>query len=199
MLHTVIRASIDSARIALPRYSSAWPVAPAVPIFAIRARIRSLAVTPSRSRPANSAAKAFGRRCSRHCVAITWPTSLVPMPKASAPNAPWVLVWLSPQTIVKPGCVSPSSGPITCTIPCRASPTGKRGTPNSRQLAASALTCSAAAPSAAARRPSGPSRVGIAWSIVATVRSGWRTRSERARSSEKACGEVTSCTRCRST
>ena len=50
----------------------------------------------------------FGRRCRRHCVASTCPTSLVPMPKASAPNAPWVEVWLSPQTMVMPGWVSPA-------------------------------------------------------------------------------------------
>ncbi len=50
MLQTVIRSSIDSARIALPRYSSAWPLAPAVPMRAIRARIRSLALTPGASR-----------------------------------------------------------------------------------------------------------------------------------------------------
>ena len=29
------------------------------------------------------------------------------MPKASAPKAPWVEVWLSPQTIVMPGWVRP--------------------------------------------------------------------------------------------
>ncbi len=40
------------------------------------------------------------------------------MPKANAPNAPWVLVWLSPQTMVMPGLVRPSSGPMTCTMPC---------------------------------------------------------------------------------
>ena len=117
MLQTVIRSSIDSARIALPRYSSAWPLAPAVPMRAIRARIRSLALTPGASRPEKDAAYDRGLRCSRHCVASTWPTSLVPMPKASAPKAPCVLVWLSPQTIVEPGWVSPSSGPITCTMP----------------------------------------------------------------------------------
>ena len=44
------------------------------------------------------------------------------MPKASAPKAPWVEVWLSPQTIVSPGWVIPSSGPITCTIPCCSEP-----------------------------------------------------------------------------
>ena len=36
-------------------------------------------------------------------MARTCSTSLVPIPKASAPKAPWVLVWLSPQTIVRPG------------------------------------------------------------------------------------------------
>ena len=41
----------------------------------------------------------FGLRCHSVCVASTWPTSVVPMPKASAPSAPWVEVWLSPQTI----------------------------------------------------------------------------------------------------
>ena len=47
------------------------------------------------------------------------------MPNASAPNAPCVEVWLSPQTIVMPGCVSPSSGPITWTIPSRPLPVAK--------------------------------------------------------------------------
>ncbi len=44
------------------------------------------------------------------------------MPNASAPNAPWVAVWESPQTIVMPGWVTPSSGPMMCTMPWRAEP-----------------------------------------------------------------------------
>ena len=40
---------------------------------------------------------------------------------ASAPKAPWVEVWLSPQTMVVPGSVKPCSGPITCTMPWRRS------------------------------------------------------------------------------
>ncbi len=63
-----------------------------------------------------------GRFCTRHWVASTCSTSEVPMPKASAPKAPCVEVWLSPQTIVIPGCVTPSSGPITWTIPWRSEP-----------------------------------------------------------------------------
>src|SRR5215218_8199526 len=53
-----------------------------------------------------------GRACGSVCVASTCSTSLVPIPKASAPNAPCVEVCESPQTIVIPGWVTPSSGPI---------------------------------------------------------------------------------------
>ena len=57
-------------------------------------------------------------------VASTCSTSDVPMPKASAPNAPCVEVWLSPQTMVMPGSVRPCSGPMTWTMPCRVSVIG---------------------------------------------------------------------------
>ena len=63
-----------------------------------------------------------GRCWTMHCVASTCSTSLVPIPNASAPKAPWVEVCESPQTIVMPGWVTPSSGPITCTIPWRSEP-----------------------------------------------------------------------------
>ena len=44
-------------------------------------------------------------------------TSLVPMPNATAPIAPWVDVCESPQTIVIPGRLKPFSGPTTWIIP----------------------------------------------------------------------------------
>ena len=66
------------------------------------------------------------------CVASTCSTSDVPMPCASAPNAPCVEVWLSPQTMVVPGSVKPCSGPITCTMPWRLSISLKYSMPNSR-------------------------------------------------------------------
>ena len=69
-------------------------------------------------------AKVLGLLCSRHCVASTWPTSLVPMPNASAPNAPCVAVWLSPHTMVMPGCVSPT--PARPHGRCRDAPTACR-------------------------------------------------------------------------
>ncbi len=47
------------------------------------------------------------------------------MPKASAPKAPWVEVWESPQTMVMPGWVRPCSGPMICTMPWRMSDMAK--------------------------------------------------------------------------
>ena len=64
----------------------------------------------------------------------------MPIPNASAPNAPCVAVCESPQTIVIPGCVTPSSGPITCTIPWRSEPSEYSGIPNSSQLRSSVST-----------------------------------------------------------
>ena len=49
MLHTVIRPSIDSARMAGPRYSMTWPMPPPVPMRPMMARTMSLAVTPAGS------------------------------------------------------------------------------------------------------------------------------------------------------
>ncbi len=111
-----------------------------------------------------------GRDWGSVCVASTCSTSEVPTPNASAPNAPCVEVWLSPQTIVIPGCVSPSSGPITCTIPSRPLPVAKRRMPKSSQFRRSASSCARASGSS-----TGPGRVGTLWSIVATVSSGRRT------------------------
>jgi hypothetical protein len=49
------------------------------------------------------------------------------MPKASAPKAPWVEVWESPQTMVRPGRVNPNSGPMTWTMPWRSSTQAEQG------------------------------------------------------------------------
>ena len=46
MLQIVIRPSIESARMAEPRYSMMWPMPPPVPILPMMARMTSLAVTP---------------------------------------------------------------------------------------------------------------------------------------------------------
>ncbi len=82
-----------------------------------------------------------GRFAQSVCVARTCSTSLVPIPNAIAPKAPWVEVWLSPHTIVIPGSVSPSCGEMMCTIPCSGAPIGKSRMPNSRALRAIASIC----------------------------------------------------------
>src|SRR2546422_8507454 len=193
MLHTVIRSSIESARIASPVYSMTCPVAPAVPIPPIRARITSLAVTPGASAPVTRASLVPGVDHTRHCVASTCSTSLVPIPRASAPKAPCVAVCESPHTITMPGWVRPSSGPITCTIPCCGDRRSNSSSPKSRAFTASASSCRAAMGSAigAARSP-----VGTLWSTVATVSAGRRTRRPACRNPSNAWGDVTSWTRC---
>ena len=67
------------------------------------ARIISFAVTPTLRVPSTLIAIVFGRLDGSVCVAKTCSTSEVPMPNAIAPNAPWVDVCESPQTIVIPG------------------------------------------------------------------------------------------------
>ena len=101
---------------------------------------------------------------ARHCDASTSRTWEVPMPNATAPNAPCVDVWLSPQAMVMPGCVRPSSGPMTCTMPCRSVPRSENRMPNSRQLSSSAAIIRSASSSAKGRRWSS---VGTMWSTVA--------------------------------
>ena len=117
MVQTVIRSSIDKARIASPANSMKWPVPPEAEIRDMTYRMMSLAVTPGPRRPSTVMRIVLGLGCRIHCEAKTISTSDVPMPKATAPKAPCVDVWLSPQTIVIPGCVMPSSGPTICTTP----------------------------------------------------------------------------------
>ena len=50
MLHTVMRPSMESARIAGPRYSIMWPAPPPVPMTPMMCSTMSFAVTPSGSR-----------------------------------------------------------------------------------------------------------------------------------------------------
>ena len=92
------------------------------------------------------------------------------MPKASAPKAPCVEVWLSPQTIVRPGWVTPCSGPITCTMPWRVSKIPYSSSPNSRQLSDITWICVAESGS------------GFGWSrpIVGTLWVDGRERQVRA-------------------
>jgi len=141
MLQTVIRPSIESASIAGPAYSIAWPTPPETPMRPIAPSTRSFAVTPNGVSPTKRISIVFGFVWISVCVASTCSTSDVPIPNASAPNAPCVEVCESPHTIVMPGCVAPSSGLITCTIPSLPEPVAFSGTPNCAQFAASASSC----------------------------------------------------------
>jgi hypothetical protein len=129
MLHTVMRSSIDRARMTGPAYSMACPTPPPAPMRAMMARITSLAAMPGARTPVTVTRITRGLRCQRHWVASTCSTSVDPMPKASAPNAPCVAVWESPHTRRMPGWVAPCSGPITCTMPWRGSPRPKNVMP----------------------------------------------------------------------
>ena len=112
---------MESARIASPAYSMTWPVPPAVPISPMMARMMSLAVTPGGSAPSTVTRMFLAFFWISVWVASTCSTSEVPMPWASAPKAPCVEVWMSPQTMVVPGSVKPCSGPMMWTMPCRTS------------------------------------------------------------------------------
>ena len=118
------------------------------------------------------------------------------MPNASAPSAPWVAVWLSPQTMSRPGWVNPSSGPMMWTMPCRRLSRPSSRMPNSRQFRSRASICSLLIGSVIG---SVRGVVGTLWSSVANVRSGRRTFRPCSRRPSKAWGDVTSCTRWRST
>ena len=193
MLQMVMRASIDSLRIASPRYSMMWPCPPPVPILAMMARIRSFALTPSASSPVTSTAIVLNGLSDRVCVAITCSTSLVPMPMAMEPNAPCVEVCESPHTIVMPGWVIPSCGPTVWTMPCLTSPIGCSVTPNSSQFLRSVSTWMRDVGSAiSSRLPFTMPSVGTLWSSVARCSSGWRMVRPAMRSPSNACGEVTS-------
>ena len=135
------------------------------------------------------------RCCLRVWVAITCSTSDVPMPKASAPKAPCVAVWLSPHTSVVPGSVKPVCGPTMCTMPWPGWPRPKSVTPNSRQLRIRVVTCSRAI---GLQTSSVAFCVEMSWSIVASIRSGRRSFLPASLRPEKACGEVTSWSRWRS-
>ena len=142
MLQTVMRSSIDIAANTDPAYSTAWPTPPAAPIFAMIARITSLAATPKGRTPLTAIRIVRGFRCQRHWVASTCSTSDEPMPKARQPKAPWVEVWESPHTSRIPGWVTPCSGPITWTMPVRASPGPKKAMPLAAVLRVTASTFS---------------------------------------------------------
>ena len=93
-----MRASIESERIAEPANSIVAPVPPAVPMTPQMCSTMSLEVTPAPSSPSTLTSMLSAFFWLSVEVASTCSTSDVPMPKASAPNAPCVAVCESPHT-----------------------------------------------------------------------------------------------------
>ena len=149
----------------------------------------SFAKTPRPNSPLTEIRRTLSGSIASDCDASTSRTWEVPTPSATAPKAPWVDVWLSPQAIVIPGWVNPSSGPMTCTIPCRSLLRFQSGIPNSAQFRSNAESIASASGSWNGRAVSS---VGIMWSVVAKVLSGNATPMPRDRSMSNACGVVTS-------
>ena len=116
----------------------------------------------------------------------------------SAPKAPCVEVWESPQTMVMPGRVKPCSGPMMWTMPWRDVGHGEVARCRTRRSSgAQGLDLDARSPRRRCRAER--SVVGTLWSATARVASRpAHACGRRARSPSKACGLVTSCTRCRS-
>ncbi len=192
MLQTVMRPSIDSAAMASPANSMVLPLPPAVPMRPMMASTMSLAVMPGATWPRTVTRMLQLFFCTRVCVASACSTSLVPMPKASAPKAPWVEVCESPQTTVMPGKVAPCSGPMTWTMPWRRSDMRNSVMPNSSQLESSASTWMREIGSA---MPWLRSVVGTLWSATARLAARRQGLRPLRRRPSKACGLVTSCTR----
>ena len=191
-----MRCSMVSARMASPRYSKTWPVPPPTPIRAISARMMSLAADArSEPRRRRGPRRSSGRAGAGDWVARTISTSLVPIPKASAPNAPCVEVCESPHTIVMPGWVSPSCGPMTWTMPWRRR-RRCRGAGCRTRRSSLELAIWAAAIASSIGRLRGV--VGIEWSAVATVWSGSADREPPLAQAGERLGQVTSWTRWRS-
>ena len=115
---------------------------PPAPIWRMTPRMTSFAVTPG-----GELRRRRRRASSSACAAAASASPARARPRRCRCRRPArrtrraCEVWLSPQTIVMPGCVSPCSGPMTCTIPWRPLPRRVQVTPNSSQFCRSASTC----------------------------------------------------------
>ena len=118
------------------------------------------------------------------------------MPCASAPKAPCVEVWLSPQTMVVPGSVKPCSGPID--VHDALALIELVVVFDAEVACAFLASVSTWMRLSSSLMPWLRSEVGMLWSTTASVFSGARTLRPARRRPSNACGLVTSCTRWRS-
>ena len=122
MLQTVMRFSIEKPRTTSPAYSTTWPTPPATPAWPMSAEDRVLRRHAggqlALERDAHRLRPRLRQRLRREHVLDLGGAD----PERERAERAVRRVWLSPQTIVMPGCVTPSSGPITWTIPSRPLP-----------------------------------------------------------------------------
>jgi hypothetical protein len=122
MLQIVMRSSMERLRIAGPRYSMTWPTPPSTPIWPMIARARSLAVTPGPRRPSTShlhRASGFAAAASGWRARARPPTCRCRRP-AHRTHRAWRCASRRRRSSCPAAC-SPCSGPMMCTMPCRAS------------------------------------------------------------------------------
>ena len=173
MLQTVIRASIESASMAGPRYSTTYPWPPPVPICAISASTRSLAVTPSGRLPLTVTAIVFGRACGSVWVASTCSTS--DWCRCRRPARRTRRGWRCGSRRRRSSCPAgsgPAAGRRRARCPGRGRRAGAAGRRTPSQLRRSVSTWVRLTGSAIGLSQSS---VGTLWSSVAMVRSGRRT------------------------
>src|SRR5512138_3047181 len=113
MLQTVSRPEVGMAEIASPLYSMTLKLAPSAVNWPMRYRIRSLGRTLAGNLPRTITLIVAGTSTlSTVPNDQTDAISVAPTPKAKAPNAPWLVVWLSVPTTTYPGLTYPFSGRI---------------------------------------------------------------------------------------
>ena len=100
-----------------PAYSITYPVAPSVPMRPMMPRSHVLRGHAVGQLAFDGDAESLGLRLRQALRCHHVLDFRGADPKASAPKAPCVEVCESPQTIVMPGLVNPSSGPMTWTMP----------------------------------------------------------------------------------
>ncbi len=195
MLQTVMRPSIDSARMASPAYSMTLPVPPAVPISPMMARMMSFAVTPAGNCPSTVTRMFFAFFWISVCVASTCSTSRgadAVGERAERAMGRGVAVAADDrgsrqgEALLRPDDVDDAL-PLVELVEIFDAELAR--------ILGQRSTCVAASGSA---MPCERSVVGTLWSTTASVFFGARTLRPVMRRPSKACGLVTSCTRWRS-
>ena len=195
MLQIVMRCSIESARMASPVYSKTWPVPPPMPMRLMRSRMMSFAVTPGCESPVDAdlvglrgaLEEALGREDHLHLARADAEGE-----RAERAVGGGVRV-AADDRHARLRQAELGTDDMDDALAVRAERVER-----DPELLAVALSWSTWNAACWSRIGSERSWVGVLWSAVAIVRSGWRTLRPRRRRPSNACGLVTSWTRWRS-